>query len=150
MKNNPILLIAGEPKSIFLEIFFKIIRHKKFKSPLVLLCSKRDLKHQMNKFKFKRKIKLLEINKLNNIKLDNKSVNLIDVKRKISKKNKLNIINNTKYLTDCFKIAFILIKKGYSKKLINVLINKENFLQKKYLGITEYISRAFQKKKTDI
>ena len=29
MKNNPILLVAGEPNSIFLEIFFKTLKKKK-------------------------------------------------------------------------------------------------------------------------
>ena len=29
MKSNPILLVAGEPNSIFLEIFFKTLKKKK-------------------------------------------------------------------------------------------------------------------------
>ena len=29
MKNKPIILVAGEPNSIFLEIFFKTIKKKK-------------------------------------------------------------------------------------------------------------------------
>ena len=47
MKNKPILIVAGEPNSIFLEIFFKSISTKKFKSPLVLICSLKLLKLQM-------------------------------------------------------------------------------------------------------
>ena len=32
MKNNPIIIVAGEPNSIFLEIFFKTIKRNKFRS----------------------------------------------------------------------------------------------------------------------
>ena len=34
MKYKPILIVAGEPNSIFLEIFFKSIKSKKLKSPI--------------------------------------------------------------------------------------------------------------------
>ena len=40
MKNKPILIVAGEPKSIFFEIFFKAIKKNDFKSPLILICCK--------------------------------------------------------------------------------------------------------------
>ena len=40
MKNKPILLVAGEPKSIFFEIFFKAIKKINFKSPLILIVVK--------------------------------------------------------------------------------------------------------------
>ena len=41
LKNyNPILIVSGEPKSIFLEIFFKAL-NKKAKSPLVLIVNKK-------------------------------------------------------------------------------------------------------------
>ena len=41
MKFKPIIIVAGEPNSIFTEIFLKIIQKKKFKSPIVLICSKK-------------------------------------------------------------------------------------------------------------
>ena len=56
MKIKPILLVAGEPKSIFLEIFFKSVKNIKYKSPLILICSKKDLKNQIKKFNIKKKI----------------------------------------------------------------------------------------------
>ena len=61
MKNKAIIVVAGEPKSIFFEIFFKAIKVKKYKSPIILICSKKLLKQQMNFFNFKKKIKILEI-----------------------------------------------------------------------------------------
>ena len=45
-----------------------------------------------------------------------------------------------------FNVAFKLIKNKFSKKLINGPINKGSFLNKKFLGITEYVSEKFKKK----
>ena len=55
MSYNPILIVHGEPNSIFFEIFFKSVRSRKFKSPLILICSYKLLKFQMKVFKFKKK-----------------------------------------------------------------------------------------------
>ena len=53
MKIKPIIIVAGEPNSIFFEIFFKSISLKKYNSPLILITSIRLLQAQMKKFKFK-------------------------------------------------------------------------------------------------
>ena len=52
MKNNHILVISGEPKSIFLEIFFKALKNKKYKSPIILICNKNFLIPNLKKNKF--------------------------------------------------------------------------------------------------
>ena len=72
MNFKPILIVAGSPKSIFLEIFFKSLDHKKYKKPLVLICSKKLLIKYMVKRKIKKKIKVLEKNSFKITKLDNK------------------------------------------------------------------------------
>ncbi len=97
----------------------------------------------MKKLKFKKKINVLSINMVSKRNLSNSSINLINVDynflkpfEKISKKSNL-------YIENCFKVAFELIKKGLSNKLINGPISKKSFLNKKYLGITEYISDKF-------
>ena len=59
MKSKPIVIIAGEPNSIFFEIFLKIIK-KKFKCPIVLICSKKILEKQSKALNYKIQIK--EIN----------------------------------------------------------------------------------------
>ena len=79
MKNKSILVVAGEPNSIFLEIFFKSIKFKKFKSPLILICSLHILKSQMKKLKYKKKIKLINVSEIDKIKLDNNFINLVNV-----------------------------------------------------------------------
>jgi len=37
MNYKPIIIVAGEPNSIFFEIFFKVIR-KRIKSPIILIA----------------------------------------------------------------------------------------------------------------
>ena len=55
MKNKPLLIVSGEPYSIFLEIFFKIYNSKLIKyynRPIILIASKNLLKMQMKKMRF--------------------------------------------------------------------------------------------------
>ena len=52
MNYKPIIIVAGEPNSIFLEIFFKAI--KKNKKSFVTNCFKKIIKLQMNKLKYKK------------------------------------------------------------------------------------------------
>ena len=75
MNYSPILIVGGEPNSIFLEIFFKTLKLVKIKSPIVLISSEKILKKQMKKFKFKKKIKILNYKNFKYEKLDNKSIN---------------------------------------------------------------------------
>ena len=141
MNYKPILIVHGEPNSIFLEIFFKSLGYKKFKNPLVLICSQKILKFQMKKLKFKMDIRIVNPLLLNKIKLDNKMINVIDVNynkdltfQKISKKS-------NQYIKDCFEISFKILKSGITNKLINGPISKTSFLNKKFLGITEYLAK---------
>ncbi|MDC1032809.1 4-hydroxythreonine-4-phosphate dehydrogenase PdxA [Candidatus Pelagibacter sp.] len=147
MKNNPILLVAGEPNSVFMEIFFKAIKKNRYKSPLILICSKKDLDLQIKNLKIKKKINILKFSELKKNKLNNKKINMIDVMRKISSNQKSNSQSNKKYINQCFDLAFKLIKKGFTNKFINGPINKKSFLNKKFLGVTEYISENFKQKK---
>ena len=52
MRNKPILIVAGEPKSIFLEIFFKSLNKVKSKKPIILIASYKLLMMQMVKLNF--------------------------------------------------------------------------------------------------
>ena len=141
MNYNPILIVNGEPNSIFLEIFFKSLKQKKFKSPIILISSEKLLKLQMKKLNFKKKIRLLNAKKLSNYKLNNNSINLINIKlnqkkafEKISKKS-------NEFIKNSFEMAFDILKKYKIYKLLNGPISKKSFLEKKYLGVTEYISQ---------
>jgi len=149
LKNiDPILIVGGEPNSIFLEIFFKAFKQKKIHSPIILISSERILKKQMKRLNFNKKIKLLNYENLDYKKLNNKTINLIDIKfdqqkafEKISNKS-----NN--FIKKSFQVAFKILKKGKIYKFINGPISKKHFLNNKYLGITEYISNHFKKNET--
>ena len=148
MNFNPILIVSGEPNSVFLELFFKVINNNKINSPIILVSSKKLLNLQMKKLGFKNKIRLINAAKLKFYKLDNKTINLIDVKynpdkafEKISSKSNIFIKNS-------FELAFNIIKKYNIVKFINGPISKKYFLKKEFLGITEYISEKFLTKKT--
>ena len=147
MNYKPIIIVAGEPNSVFLEIFFKALKYKKYKSPMILICSLKILNLQMKKFKIKKRINLLEISKLKSYNLNNKSINLINVN--FNQKKVFEKISNTsnRYIQNCFEVAFDLIKNQYSNKFINGPISKKSFLNKKFLGITEFIAKKFSTKK---
>ena len=148
MKSKPIIIVAGEPKSIFFEIFIKSIKIHSFKSPIILISSIKLLRFNLKKYKCKKDIQILNKNFLNNYKLDNKKINLIHVDYRNSNNFKNNILNTKIYIKNCFETAFKIIRSGYSNKLINGPINKSTFLDKKFLGLTEYISKKFKKNNT--
>tara|TARA_B100000900_G_scaffold412529_1_gene434524 strand:- start:593 stop:1558 length:966 start_codon:yes stop_codon:yes gene_type:complete len=143
MNYKPIIIVAGEPNSIFLEIFFKSCKYKKYKSPLILVCSKKLLLNQMRKFKFNKKICLIDPIKLDKYKLNNKCINLIDINLDFSKSIKNIKKKSNSYIKESFEIALKIIKSGFTNKFLNGPISKKNFLNKKYLGMTEYISRKY-------
>ena len=147
MNYKPILIVAGEPNSIFLELFFKIKNKKRFKSPLILIASKNVLKLQMKKLKYKEKIRILDYKKIDSYLLDNKLINLINVNYKTKKSFEKITVKSNNYINKCFNIAFQIIKSGKTNKFINGPIVKKTFLKKKFLGMTEFISDKFQVKK---
>jgi len=147
MKNKPIIIVNGEPNSVFLEIFFKTLKYKKFKSPLILISSLELLRLQMKKLKFQKNIKLIDIKNLNNYKLDNNSINLINIKLN-QKKAFIKISNKSKsFIKNSFDTALTILNQGITDKLINGPVSKKYFLDKKYLGITEYLAKKCSSKK---
>ena len=148
MNYKPILIVHGEPNSIFLEIFFKSLRYKRFKNPLILICSQKILKFQMKKLKFKMDIKIINPSLLNNIKLNNKTINIIDINYNQNINFKKISSDSNDYIKNCFKISFKILKTGITNKLINGPISKKTFLNKRFLGITEYLTKKTKANKS--
>ena len=139
LKNyNPILVVSGDPKSIFLEIFFKSF--KIAKRPLVLIVSQKILKQQMKLFKYKFNLNEISDEKINKKKLCNKVINFIDVPIK-------NMGDTKEYIDNCFNISLRILKKNKNISLINGPINKEKFIKNRHLGITEYLGSKTNKLK---
>ena len=105
MVYRPIIIVAGEPNSIFSEIFLKSIKYKKFKSPIILIASHRLIQKQMRKLNIYRKIRLVNFLELKKNHLDNKDINLIDVD--FSQKKPFDKISSksNEYINKSFDIA---------------------------------------------
>ena len=144
--DKSILIVNGEPNSVFLEIFFKALNNKKIKSPIILISSEKILKFQMKHFNFKKKIKMLDYKKLNKSNINNNTINLIDIDYSQKRTFEKISSNSNAFIAQSFSIAFKIIKKYKIKKFINGPVVKKIFLQNKYLGITEYISKNFNVK----
>ena len=95
------------------------------------------LQKQMKKLKFNLNLKSIEniseakINELNILNVNYSNQKIFS---KISS-------NSTKYISNCFRLGLNLIKNNKNIALINGPISKKHFLKKKYLGVTEYISK---------
>ena len=146
MKIKPILIIAGEPNSIFLEIFFKTIKKKNINNPIILIVSKNLFFKQMKQLNFNYRIRLISEKNINLKEIDNKKINIINVDYKFINAFEKITDKSNKYLTKCFSIALKLLKRNTFLGLINGPISKKNFLKEKYLGITEYLAAKTKRK----
>lgn len=153
MKNKPLILVLGEPYSTFSEILIKVFKFqiiKKFKIPIVIIGSLELLKKQMFKLNYSIEINPIKIRDINRTKINNNSLNIIDVKFNFKRIfNKISSRSNN-YIRKSFNIALHLLKKKLACGLINGPISKKHFLKKKYLGITEYLSKKTQLKKNGV
>jgi 4-hydroxythreonine-4-phosphate dehydrogenase len=143
---KPIIIVAGEPNSIFFELFFKVIK-KKISSPIILIASKKLIIKQAKilnkKINFNITNELEIIKKKNNL----KKINLIDVDFKQTSGFSKITSKSNHYISTCFNIAIKLLKNNISDKLINGPISKKKFLKKKFNGITEYLANKTNTKK---
>ncbi len=143
MRSKPIILIAGEPYSVFYEIFFKSLKNKnikKIKSPILIIGSKKLLKDQMNSLNYKFSVNEIDKDFLKLKKIKNNKINIINVNFKYKKIfDKISNKSNN-YINECCDVAIDLVGKTKSKVLINGPISKKFFLKKKYPGMTEYFA----------
>ena len=145
MNSNPIIIIGGEPQSIFLEIFLKAIKKlKRQKKPIILISSKDILKKNIKKFN-----KNIEINELDNnySNLKLKSINLVNIDYKnFSFSNRKITSRSNLYIKNSFVKAIDILKKKNCSGLINGPISKKYFLKGKFNGITEFLAKKTNSK----
>jgi len=140
VNNKPIIIVGGEPYGIFFEIFFKSKKKINLKRPVILIASKKLILLQMKKLGFNFKINMIDENKVNFDLLDKKKINLINVDFQFSKIfDKISNKSNS-YINQSFDIALKILKENKCAGLINGPVSKKNFLQGKYLGITEFLA----------
>ena len=141
MNIDPIIIVAGEPNSVFLEIFFKSIKSSTYKSPLIIITSKNLVQEQMKNLGFTFKINIIDKEFKEFYKLDNEKINLINVDYKFKKCFEQITNKSNKYIDETFDIALKILQKNKFSKFINGPISKKSFLKGKILGITEYLAK---------
>jgi len=142
---KPIIIVTGDPNGIFYEIFFKTFKKINCKNPIILITCKKKFFREAKIFKFIKKVNIIDLKKTNFI-FKRSSINLIDIELKVSKNKKNNDILLNNYIEKSFDFALELIKEKISNKLLNGPINKKKFLNKEYLGVTEYIASKINKR----
>jgi len=143
---KPIIIVAGEPNSVFFELFFKVIK-KKIRSPIILIASKKIIIKQAKILKKKISFNITNESEIIKKKNDLKKINLIDIDfKQVYGFDKITSKSNH-YIASCFDVAMRLLKSNVSNKFINGPISKKTFLKKKYNGITEYLAKKTNTKK---
>ncbi len=146
MNYKPIIIVAGEPNSVFFELFFKVIK-KKIKSPIILIASKKLILKQSKILKKKISFNITNEFEIMKKKTNLKKINLIDIDFKQTSGFSKVTSKSNHYISECFDIAIKLLKNNISNKLINGPISKKTFLKNKYNGITEYLADKTNTKK---
>ena len=138
---KPIAIIMGEPNSISSEIIFKSwIKKRKFRHNRCLIIGNfKLLCRHLKYFGFNLKLKLISKNFAFSD-INGTEIPVIDVKYN-QKKNFQKISKKTNnFIFNCFSEGLNLIKQKKIKGIINGPISKETLLNKKFNGITEFIS----------
>ena len=139
-----VIIVLGEPFSIFSEILGKYFsKNKKFKKKIIIIENKKLFKDQLKKLNY-----IFPINEIANFKEAKKNtVNIINIDFSYDKIFTDISNNSSKYIENSFKKSIEIIKKDKNKfVLINGPISKKTFLNNKYPGITEYLSKKTRSK----
>lgn len=145
---KPILIVLGEPNSVFSEILFKVLNKlnkKNLTYPIILIGSQNLIAAQLSILKIKPHFKILDFNNFKIKKLSNK-IYLADVKYNFKKPFEKISSKSKKYISNCFKKGFDYLKENKSEILINGPVSKKYFLNNKYPGVTEYVYNEFGEK----
>ncbi len=144
--NNPILIVCGEPNSVFSELIIKTFRKYKNEKPLVLIGSTKLIESQIKKLKLKCKLNLTYFINKKFVNLKKNKLNIIDINYNFTKPFEKISSKSNKYIKESFDKALHIIKNNHTSGLINGPISKKYFLKGKYNGITEYLSSKFNLK----
>ncbi len=146
MNYKPIIIICGEPNSIFSEILVKSIRKYKFKKPIILIGSYRLISLQLKKLKFHLKLNKIQNSNYLPKNLKKNSVSIIDIDYKFNKPFEKISKKSNNYILKCFEKFFKIANFNNISGVINGPISKNNFLRGNYKGITEFFSEKYNLK----
>mgnify|MGYP000716205688 CR=1 FL=1 len=138
MNKKTTLIVLGEPYSTFSEIIGKYFSKNRVKNKIILIGCVNLLKDQLKKLNLN--FFLNEIKNKDNAQIN--KINIININFKYKKVfSKISNLSSS-YIEKSFKKSLEIIGENKNNcVLINGPISKKTFLKKKYLGITEYLSK---------
>ena len=128
----------------FLRYWENILKKKqKHRQKIILIGNLKLLKKQLSKLKHSFKINKIDYHH----EAIKDFVNIIDIELKHNKVFDKISTKSNKYIENSFKACLDILNKNKDKTImINGPISKKSFLNKKYLGITEYLSKKTNSK----
>ena len=129
-------IVLGEPNSINSEILAK---SNASKSSSIIIGSYELLKSQLKILKIKRKI--MKIKKTDDIKKNDKVINVLDIPLKFKKPFNVSRKESSKYVKKCLLVSHSLCLQKKIKGIINCPINKKNLFKNKNQGVTEFLAK---------
>jgi 4-hydroxythreonine-4-phosphate dehydrogenase len=141
---KPILIICGEPNSIFSEIIVKSSKKYRSKNPIILIGSYKLISSQIKKLKLKNTLNKVNFEKEKFINIKNNKINIINVSYKFNKPFEKISAKSNNYIKKSFNKFFEISKLHNISGLINGPISKKYFLKNRYLGVTEYLTKKFK------
>tara|TARA_B100000989_G_scaffold109981_2_gene80701 strand:+ start:306 stop:1277 length:972 start_codon:yes stop_codon:yes gene_type:complete len=140
MSSKPIIIVSGEPQSVFFEIFLKTLKKlniKSFRNPLLLITSDKILYKNFRKFNANYNVNYVD-ERLHNLKID--KINLINIPYSKFSFNKKITTQSNLFIEKCFDTALRILKNNKCLGFINGPISKKTFLKGKFNGITEFLA----------
>ena len=144
MNINYIIIVLGEPYSTFSEILAKYFtKNKKQKKKIILIGNLKLLKKQLKKLNY-----FLPLNNIDEIVEAKKSkINIINIEFKHDKTFTDISNRSNRYIKESFDKSLEIMKEFKDEcVLVNGPISKKHFLNKKFLGITEFLSKKTKSK----
>ena len=141
MNINKVLIILGEPYSVFSEILFKYIKSKEYKKNkkiIILIGNLSLLNKQMRKLNYK-----ILYNKISDVKQAKKNkINIINIDFKYSSIFGKITKSSSDYISECFNYSLNILKRNKNIALINGPISKKHyFIKKRFPGVTEFLAK---------
>ena len=146
MIKSPIVILWGEPNSVFSEIFVKAVKRHKYKNPILLLGSKKLFEFQLKKLRLKLNFNQINLKNHKFINLDKNKINFLDIDYKFNNSFEEISSKSNNYINQCFETVFKIINNNNVLGVINGPISKKYFLKDRFLGITEYLAKKFKVK----
>ena len=129
-------IVLGEPNSINSEILAK---SKAYKRGALIIGSYNLLKSQLKILKIKRKLK--KIKTLEEIKKNQKVLNVLDIPLKFKEAFNVNYKESSNYVKKCLVLSHNLCLQKKIKGIINCSVNKKNLFKSRNLGVTEFLAK---------